>query len=82
MLEMVRLNCQEMAGQVFLTLAMEHNLLKTIRTEKKHQFESDINVSFKKREIVNPHSSTESFTLKRTQVSNLNIFQLFADSAS
>jgi hypothetical protein len=82
MLEMVKLKCQEMAGQVFLTLIMEHNLLKTIRTENKYQFESDINLSCKKREIVNPHSSIESFILKRTQVTYLIIFALFAYSAS
>jgi hypothetical protein len=81
---MVRLKCQEMARQVFLTLIMEHNLLKTTRTENKYSYqsESDMLLSCKKRAIVNPHSSIETFILKRTQVSNLNIFELFADSAS
>lgn len=80
MLEMVKLKCQEMAGQVFLTLIMEHNLLKTTPRENKYQFESDIYFSSKKREIVYPHSSIETFILKRTEVSNLIIFALLAYS--
>jgi hypothetical protein len=82
MLEMVKLKCQYLARQVFLTLIMEHNLLKTTRTQNEYQFESDVNVSCWKREIVNPHSSIENYILKKTQVSNLIILALFAYSAS
>lgn len=80
MLEMVKLKCQEMTVQVFLTPIMEHNLLKTTPRENKYQFECDINLSSKKREIVNPHPSNETFILKRTEVSNLIIFALLTYS--